>query len=204
MSHIGLYVGCDPGAEAGIVVLDAGGGLVESLRLDHDDGSGALAFLEPRRDRIVMFGLEHARPYRGNGVVGAFRLGERFSQIRMACMCLRIPTMLIDAKAWQESAGFAKPSRVSVADLDPAKYATSDEANAASMRDKAARAAAAKTRDRLKRAITEHARLRWPALKLKVKDELADAAFLADHARRFHLGEKLERPKRAAVKAEAV
>src|SRR5689334_19627129 len=180
-----LFCGVDPGAQAGLVALDEHGRYVESVRLDHDDGTATRDWFEARRERIVLVGLEHCRPYIGNGVIGAFGLGRRFEQIRQTCICFRIPVMLIHAQTWQSTAGFSRPTKVT-ASLEGGY----DEA----MLAKAERKAKATNRDKLKRAITEHARLRWPGVKFNVKDELADACFLADHARRHHLGKALKKP----------
>src|SRR5689334_16087348 len=75
MTDSKLYLGCDAGVTGAVVALNSEGRYVESLRLDHDDGTVMLGWLEARRERIVIAYLEEAKPYRGNGVIGAFELG---------------------------------------------------------------------------------------------------------------------------------
>ena len=192
MTH--LFLGLDPGTTGGLVIIDAASNIVLATAWTDGDPARIVEVVEPYEGAILLAALEKVASRPSQGSSSTFKFGEAFGVALGVLAAFRVPFVLVRPQAWQASGGIVKPSRLSGADVSAVGKDGQERDE-----DARGRSAAAKNRRELKRAIAEHARRRWPALPIRKQDDwaMADAAFLADHARRFHLGAQLPRETRA-------
>lgn len=196
METMALFLGLDPGSTGGLVILDAESRIALAVAWTDGDPARIVEAIEPHRNRIKLAALEKVASRPAQGSSSTFKFGAQFGMAVGVLTAFRVPFVLVRPQAWQASGGIVKPARLSAADVS--ELGRDGEARD---EDARGRSAASKNRRELKRAIAEHAKRRWPGIPIRKQDDwaMADAAFLADHARRQHIGETLPRERRARV-----
>lgn len=183
------YLGCDPGVKGALVLLDAAGGYIDGLSRHEGSETVICQWLRERRGVIAFAAIEKVGAMKMDGRASMFTFGEQAGGLRFALVALEIPFTLVSPQSWQASGRIIVPSKLA------ADCTGLDDAEAARARSRAANRAKLEH----KAAIIEQARRRWPGIPIKSKSEdggLADAAYLALHARAVHLGLPIALPAR--------
>jgi hypothetical protein len=197
-----LYAGADPGREGGIVVIDQDARLVASLVTDGLEPAQIIAWLRKVNLDVRLCALELVAARPREAPSKALELGRSAGIFEGLLLSALWPVIIVKPTVWQASCRIVKPPQF-------ASIAVPVGASEAERKEVARRETNAKAayRRELKRAIKEQAMRRWPDLPITTQATwaLADAAFMADHARRVHLGQEVPKEVRVrAASAEAV
>lgn len=170
-----LTLGIDPGRGGALVLIDHDARFVAALNRHEGVPVVIAEFLRPHAASIVVACVEKAGYSPHNGKMAAKQAGIHLGVIRGILAALAIPLHEVHANAWQDSCGVVRPAKT-------AGMAGNDR--------QAAKEQSA-YRNEAKLLTMQQALARWPQLPIKAKRDwdIADAAYLAEYARKIHLGQ---------------
>lgn len=174
-----LLAGIDPGRGGALVLIDHDARFVASLNR-HDGVPVVIAnFLREHAAGIVLACMEKPGFSPHNGAKSSREAGMHLGMMHGILAALAIPLQEVASHAWQGPCGLVLP----------APSAALAAAKKGDDRKLLAKMLSARRVD-VKTATMHQALARWPTLPIRAKRDwdLADAAYLAEYARRMHLG----------------
>jgi hypothetical protein len=102
------YLGVDPGASGGIVILSAEGKCLLKLDLSKTTEPDIVSCLKMSRDAIVFCVLEKVSSMPGQGVSSTFKFGRSYGLLTGILMGLQIPFEEVTPQVWQKSFSIGK------------------------------------------------------------------------------------------------
>jgi hypothetical protein len=183
-----LFAGADPGSEGAVVIIDQDARLVASLCTAGLEPVAISAWLREHDGKVTLCALEKVSARPQDGGASAFEFGRSAGIFEGLLIAFRMPLVLVRPQSWQASGAITKPQPLTASDIPP-------DDRSQEKRDASAKG---KYRRQLKRAIMQHARRRWPELPVTTQETwgMCDAIFLADHARKLHLGHAIPKETR--------
>ena len=106
-ASIRLFFGIDPGANGGMAVLGAGGGIISSIKMPQTERDVWDWINESWTSTpVAMIERVHSMP--AQGIASAFTFGKGYGGLRMALIAASIPFEEVNPEKWVKGLGIPK------------------------------------------------------------------------------------------------